>query len=718
MFPSRKKKLIRCKHCLALLVFLMLLAQSSFSFHVGALEKNGVLLQVDNSQRLAYPDEKVEFNLNITQNRGSTESFIIRHAWANSTLDLPMAIAMADTNQTVYDSSPFGNDGMLHNFAFNESSGWVIDKNASGGSALAFDGIDDYVEVPDSPSLHNLMSQITIVGWYKPLYNQVHDSIVSKHWLSMSLGGANERFPRVQFRLSFQDGTDADQNVLVGSTHAQIGKWSQFVGVYDGLEMKVYLNGNLDGSLSRPNKKINMGNYPLWIGGNNFGGRNNGVISEVQIYNRALSSDEIKWLYNRSWNEKLSSYQEVLETGKSLRLTFDIEVPEGTRAGYTQKFLVTAFPQFDHQDAEVLVLTVEVLERYSGTISLDQQEKLGKPGSVITFHGILYNVGSVEDTYDIAILGGENWNLSFSPKSIALAPGEREAFTISLSVPPNASQGSSTSFEISAASAGDPTLVLRIKGTAFATGTYSFILTSNPQVIESIPGSEVTFSLQLRNSGTENNIIDLYLTNTQEWFVKTDAKNLSLERGKAVEIIVRVEIPRDVLIGQKAIITILAVSRGDPNVSAKSSVSVEIVTPFWQRPDVFFLVGLAIGIVVGTAFIGSIILKGGQGIKKFLSSLLGKVSPFSLVVLGLVCTGYPLSNLMLGTFLVTLTIYILRRLDPKLFIGVGILLLALSGVFFVLQGEIWANTTATSAYLFLAGGFLGLLVECMRSKVG
>jgi hypothetical protein len=60
---------------------------------------------------------------------------------------------------TAYDSSEYGNDGTLVN-----GPAWV---GGNVGTALSFDGIDDYVIIPDSPSL-NPADEITMIAWVNP----------------------------------------------------------------------------------------------------------------------------------------------------------------------------------------------------------------------------------------------------------------------------------------------------------------------------------------------------------------------------------------------------------------------------------------------------------------------------------------------------------------------------------------------------------------------
>ena len=77
---------------------------------------------------------------------------------------------------------------------------------------------------------------------------------------------------------------------VTGSTTITTGTWRHVAGVFDGNQMRVYLNGVLDGSLSTTNGPAS-GNSPLKIGWNT-GGTNyfGGLIDNVRISAAALYS--------------------------------------------------------------------------------------------------------------------------------------------------------------------------------------------------------------------------------------------------------------------------------------------------------------------------------------------------------------------------------------------------------------------------------------------
>ena len=76
------------------------------------------------------------------------------------------------------------------------------------------------------------------------------------------------------------------------------GVWNFISAVYDGSEMKLFINGELDVSASVTGE-IAKNIFPIELGGNNEKLFRNlqGDLDECRIYSRALSAEEVKRLY-------------------------------------------------------------------------------------------------------------------------------------------------------------------------------------------------------------------------------------------------------------------------------------------------------------------------------------------------------------------------------------------------------------------------------------
>jgi hypothetical protein len=148
------------------------------------------------------------------------------------------------------------------------------------GSALTFDGVDDYLTTPQL----NLGSQCSFSFWLNP----------------SSLVDYRDPFGKL-FQVSFTTYADGHIRFVLGNgtswktqIHSPAGslplnQWTFVTGTYDGTSTKLYLNGVLVGSASNPGLSINS---TFEIGQKN-GIFHQGMLDEIILYNRALTDGEI-----------------------------------------------------------------------------------------------------------------------------------------------------------------------------------------------------------------------------------------------------------------------------------------------------------------------------------------------------------------------------------------------------------------------------------------
>ena len=166
------------------------------------------------------------------------------------------------------------------------------------GSALEFDGVDDYVEVNDDSSLRfSCSDSFSISFWVKPFGSGY---ILSKMRTSQKRGvfGYEITWASSKFSFLLESSFVKNVNLFTPENSAPAGSWYYVAAVYDNRDMKIYLNGelansgtfNLDTGSTTPDKNLAIGarSYDSTITQ-----YLNGEIDEVSIYNRALSAEEI-----------------------------------------------------------------------------------------------------------------------------------------------------------------------------------------------------------------------------------------------------------------------------------------------------------------------------------------------------------------------------------------------------------------------------------------
>jgi hypothetical protein len=159
------------------------------------------------------------------------------------------------------------------------------------GSALEFDGVDDYVEIHDDDSLEG-MDELTISMWVKTDSFSNYDCLIHK-------GTWGEGFvAHIAVGEGIWWGFDvgSGKRVLVRE-NPTIGKWV-FITLWfkGGDEWRIYKDGQLKAHSACVVSTIpTTGTKNIRIGGT-YTRTFDGSIDEVSIFNRALSAEEIRML--------------------------------------------------------------------------------------------------------------------------------------------------------------------------------------------------------------------------------------------------------------------------------------------------------------------------------------------------------------------------------------------------------------------------------------
>ena len=185
-----------------------------------------------------------------------------------------------------YDRSGKGNHGTLY------GPTWVAGRR---GSALSFDGVDDYAGLGTPANLMALTFPMTITAWVNPVTLAQNGIIVS---LDLTDANSDYAFGIYTIQNEILLGRSTYVKGLTGiTTYLTAGKWQHWSIVFvDTTHIYFYLDGVL-----LPLSDVDT-YYSCEF--NNIGARSNGaeqqfkgVIGEVRIYNRALTAAEIKRRY-------------------------------------------------------------------------------------------------------------------------------------------------------------------------------------------------------------------------------------------------------------------------------------------------------------------------------------------------------------------------------------------------------------------------------------
>ena len=210
-------------------------------------------------------------------------------------LDAGFVSSYPTSATTWYDLSYSGNNGTLTNGPTFSS--------LSGGS-IVFDGSDDYINVPYAPSLQpttGLTMEAWVYlnsapsAWYSVFQSPQQNGSHVPNYFDWAIYIKNDLGLHTRI-----DGVDAP--IVQGSTNTKmvIQKWYQTNITWQNGTIYFYLNGqSIQTSFGAPTSITYDNNTNKLIGTNASGGEAfNGLISNIKLYNRALSPFEVYQNYN------------------------------------------------------------------------------------------------------------------------------------------------------------------------------------------------------------------------------------------------------------------------------------------------------------------------------------------------------------------------------------------------------------------------------------
>jgi concanavalin A-like lectin/glucanase superfamily protein len=192
---------------------------------------------------------------------------------------------------------------------------------STNNSYLHFDGLQSYIEIPDSPNFSLTTTRaLAVSAWIRPSTltfpsTEGKGADLSKayvHWMGKGEAGQQEWL----FRMYSLDNTDDRANRIsfyvfnldgglgVGSYYQdpnnpiQVGVWIHVLGAADSEKTYLYINGTLVGSdVYSGQIQPQPGTAPFRIGTRDFNSFFEGEIREVRCWNRLLTAAEVTNLY-------------------------------------------------------------------------------------------------------------------------------------------------------------------------------------------------------------------------------------------------------------------------------------------------------------------------------------------------------------------------------------------------------------------------------------
>lgn len=207
-------------------------------------------------------------------------------------------VAFYPFNGNANDESGNNNNGTVNGATL------TIDRFGNPDSAYLFDGVDDYILVPNSSSLDIIGNELTISMW---LYNDNPET--NNSWKGISKGGYDIGNG---YELIFTNGnSNGNSSLNIGgggyftsSFNSFNNQWIMLTGTSNNGVGTMYINGIIQSHFQQGGINLNSSLSDLFIGkrnpANNYAGFLKGKIDDIRIYKSTLTAAEIASLYTNN----------------------------------------------------------------------------------------------------------------------------------------------------------------------------------------------------------------------------------------------------------------------------------------------------------------------------------------------------------------------------------------------------------------------------------
>ena len=226
------------------------------------------------------------------------------------------------------DQSGKGNDGGVSGATHNAAGYWE------------FDGDNDKIVVN---SLSNFApSEVTFEAWFKKPTGSGYKGLVDKG--RDNYGAYTINVDETGSKATFTAKISGGNRSVVCATQYGSNVWTHVAGTYDGTDLKIYLNGSLDGTTNIPGV-LGSNTLPITIGSTNDGLEYGGEIGEVRIYPRALTAAQVFQNYNATKSKYINEAPDTAPKISDSAIVYDsnllLNYDFGNPATYDTRFAGT-----------------------------------------------------------------------------------------------------------------------------------------------------------------------------------------------------------------------------------------------------------------------------------------------------------------------------------------------------------------------------------------
>jgi hypothetical protein len=168
---------------------------------------------------------------------------------------------------------------------------WAGKAQLPGGDySLSLNGSTGYVNIPASGSL-NISGPITIEAWIKTNSTTTQQGIIERYDWNAFAGGYGLRLTAAGTLAFFTVENSSQYDFLESAAPVTAGAWHHVAGVYNGAQLRIFIDGALVGSQTATITPMNgTGSLRIGARGDDAAFKFNGLIDETRFTSAALYS--------------------------------------------------------------------------------------------------------------------------------------------------------------------------------------------------------------------------------------------------------------------------------------------------------------------------------------------------------------------------------------------------------------------------------------------
>ena len=200
-----------------------------------------------------------------------------------------------------HDNSGNNNHGMLKPECDTLSPYWAQDKHEKQNQSLEFDGINDFINIPDQ-SILQIQNEIAVSAWVKlpnPVPNNngiiLHKRAIDSQDYSFALVYDKNNNG---YGWGISSGTPENLDHIQSTNTVMPGQWQHIVATFDGVNKKLYVDSNQINDTVISTLDNSGNDSDIYIGQQADGNQKyEGIIDDIRIYNHAISENDIMTIY-------------------------------------------------------------------------------------------------------------------------------------------------------------------------------------------------------------------------------------------------------------------------------------------------------------------------------------------------------------------------------------------------------------------------------------